>query len=188
MATLGWATVHELDRIAADMTTSAGLTSPRRQLDFIVRRLGPIGAARRLGVSGRTLRDWATGTKPRPASAKKLSDLYQDVRKPELVAKNRSKLTLPANTNVQISGTVSISDGEEYRSNLGGDLKFPLQVWHKILAAWRRRHVLEVGELIQTAIQDAAHIPNVYLEADDYTLSITLPYNLAEPPVPVFER
>jgi hypothetical protein len=171
MGTLDAVTGAELDRLALGIDTSNPLTSPVRQLAYMNRRLSPFSLGLRLGLKPATIHRWFKGAKkPGKKSIDKLGQLYRETREKEVLKKNRRKLKL-GDTAIQISGTISFSDTEEYRDNFGKTPVIASSDWRDVIAAWQAGGGKPLHEAMQTAIQSVT-TKVAFFPADDYELDI----------------
>lgn len=171
MPDLGDSITNELDEIALSYERSAGSTSPRVQLGFVLRRLGPRNVANVLRTTGRRLVGWLGGTiKPTPESRRRIQNLYQLVRRDEVIRRHRGKVKA-RDMRAQISGTITFSD-PEYRTNFGGTLRITAHDMAPVIAAWKRGQTLAAGAAFEIALQNASNVPNARFEHDDYQLDL----------------
>lgn len=100
-------------------STEVPRTTFVKQLAYLERKDGKAGAAAAAGVSVRTWNNWKAGrARPTGASIAKVRAAYEQRRRPELEKLRRTLLRKRLqHTNIQISGTIAISDYQEYRHN-----------------------------------------------------------------------
>lgn len=114
------------EEAARALHTYAGprLTSPdvprvtfTKELSYLERKLGKKGAASAAGVSVRTWNNWKAGrSRPTGASIAKVRDAYEQRKRPEIEKLRKTLLRKRlANTSIQISGTIRISDYQQHR-------------------------------------------------------------------------
>lgn len=185
MATIGQAVVKELNRLAHHYyepptlpTAANALKNPKAQLNYLVGHLGGAETASRLGVSRATLRTWLGGTNPLRSNRARINETYHEVRSPAALkarqkeAMRKAKAAVKAKRrSIQISGTATISNDEEYRENFAGVIKISREWWAAIIQAWRANQVVTAGELLEQAIQDETNVA-VFWFHPDVTLDI----------------
>lgn len=146
-------------------------TTFAKQLAYLERKEGKPGAAAAAGVSVRTWNNWKAGrSRPTGASMAKVKAAYEQRRRPELEKLRRTLLRKRLqHVNIQISGTITISDYSEYRYNFAEQELRGLD----LTGAWALRDDVDaLAEHMTTIIQDASGVEAYWLDPDvDISLS-----------------
>lgn len=170
---LGDESARALEAYAGPRLTSADVprTTFAKQLAYLERKEGQKGAAAAAGVSVRTWKNWKAGrSRPAGTSIAKVKAAYEQRRRPELEKLRRTLLRKRLqHVNIQISGTITISDRSEYRYHFAElDLRGV-----DLTAAWQLRDDTEaLADHMTTLIQDRSDVEAYWLDRDvDISLS-----------------
>jgi hypothetical protein len=142
-----------------------------KQLAYLERKDGKAGAAAAAGVSVRTWNNWKAGrSRPNGPSIAKVKQAYEQRKRPELEKLRRTLLRKRLqHVNIQISGTIAISDYQDYRTNFAEqELR-----GRDLTGAWALRDDPEaLAEHMTLLIQDATGV-DAYWPLSDVDISLS---------------